>query len=696
MCGIFGYTGSKPPDMNVIKILGLYNESRGEHSCGLSVDGVITKGVGEQKHFSYLISDVYFDRPKNDFTVIGHTRNATGTAHTAENAHPFLIGEGEEREMVFTHNGIIPNIWDLANNYKENGVKWLFDKVDSKMLAEIIYYTNSFKVLEEYKGFAALAFYDRRKPNSLYLFKGASNNKDGKSETERPLFFMETKHGLYYSSMANPLFAVRENDKQKVFILEPNIVHYYEAGKLVNEYPVARPPDINEEKKVVVHGFGDRSEWTPPFQKRKQKENEKGKEAVIVAGGAGQQLYLVPLEKPTIDKSKKYIMSEVMFYPLENRWALKSDSKTEVICDMEDGFWYGETSVQPVEIINEKNPQKKKKGKIYYYSGRYHRNGHLVDGELWVDENGEFEHVVPKDARMIRKFAERYTKCFFTRGILFKNDRAYSEGMAIVKAGGPKWWKKANFAFQMSQFSAYPIKNEKDEAQKTSDKFRHEWYYNKNLPKSGTFVPFLSDYVLRVVDIGKIFPVALVKDTADSEEMKREGEITIAANPKRKVTDWPDFPANIMPEEVNESIKTAIIYMLCELVWKLEPFQVDDTEVDRMYEEMLGDWQREGVELGDMCKVWGIDSNAIDTYIKILRDIEDETYEQQMIALARSMRAENELEVDEDEEEPNDKALGDVEGEVDVEPANGSEVVLALPESTQSFNLDGEIPDIID
>lgn len=671
MCGIFGYVGSKAPDISKIKILGLYNQSRGEHSCGLSLDGVVKKGVIDEKLFSNFIAEHYFPKPKNDFTVIGHTRQASGgTAHTAENAHPFVLGK--DKEMIFTHNGIITNAWDLCKKYD---VPYNYNEVDSLTLARIIYKTRSFKVLAEYRGFAALAFYDRRKPNSLYLFKGASNDyntnsKEKKVESERPLFYLQSKTGTYYSSLANPLFAIREANEQEVYILEPNIVFLYENGQISKEFKVNRPANINEEKKVTVQGCGTtkgKSCSTGGSFAKHSKANT-GKKNTANTGLVRQ------LSIPVLDRTRRYDMYQLRFDPFNCVWTLKEDFSVKVEYDPTEDCWFKISTIQQVETLTEVNPQKKKKGKIYYFRGRYWRNGHLVSGNLWVNDAGEYEFSLTPLQSMKEADRNAYTHCYFYRGVLLETEAGLASMMAIEKEAGKKWYISANFAYVASAHSLYPVVNMEDEGVKVDNEWRFDWFLRRSLVKSGSFIPFLGDFMYEVTSLGQVNPIKPASD----ETILDSDDITVANDEVKKEeapfdpdNTWPDYPECIEYKELNQNMRDAIFYMLMELVWKTTPSDTSEEELSRLFLEYLTDWNDSGVDLGTMCKTaWGLTRYQVNDYVKLLQDIQNDVKETQE---NNEPKAENEPEEDVDEplEDPA------------VEPANGSEEalekVIALP-----------------
>jgi glucosamine 6-phosphate synthetase-like amidotransferase/phosphosugar isomerase protein len=102
-CGLFAFSGKedlteaqKKEVMLKLKILGLYNQSRGEHSCGISIDDIVYKGAGVGKaKWSEYITKQQLDTPQEHNTILGHTRKATTGLHTEENAHPFELYDSE-------------------------------------------------------------------------------------------------------------------------------------------------------------------------------------------------------------------------------------------------------------------------------------------------------------------------------------------------------------------------------------------------------------------------------------------------------------------------------------------------------------------------------------------------------------------------------------------------------------------------
>ncbi len=247
-CGIYGFSGKarlNKQDLRLalakFKILGLYNETRGKDSCGVLVNNVVTKGVGPKKLFQDFIEDTIFTiNPKNRI-FLGHNRSASsGWSTDAKNQHPFIVNN----DLHLTHNGTLKETLEFCNKYE---LPYGKIDVDSEMLAMALYKSGD-EVLCNYKGAAALAYTFMSKPNTLYLYHGASKQfKTGKEVEERPLFYMTTKEGIYYSSLPEALSALRENDDEEPYMLPHNLICEIVDGEFTENEVAIERGEINIE-----------------------------------------------------------------------------------------------------------------------------------------------------------------------------------------------------------------------------------------------------------------------------------------------------------------------------------------------------------------------------------------------------------------------------------------------------------------
>jgi hypothetical protein len=243
MCGIFGLSGKKGKPTNLYKlmILGLYNEYRGNDSCGYYYNGNIVKGTGWESDFREFIAAKKLEPgPLKTKVFMGHTRKATSGDKGEDNAHPHVVDD----TYVQTHNGVIKNPWSMCSKFKVEQSKI---KLDSIALANCIYYGGLKQTLEEYEGFAALAFTYVDKPESLYLFHGKSKEYvNSEPKEERPLFFLRQPEGLYYSSIEESLKAINSIPDE----VEPKILNWNIVFEIVEGEFTDRTLPIDRENKV--------------------------------------------------------------------------------------------------------------------------------------------------------------------------------------------------------------------------------------------------------------------------------------------------------------------------------------------------------------------------------------------------------------------------------------------------------------
>lgn len=260
MCGIFSWSGLKPGVFNRDKFdkLGILNETRGKHSCGIAIDGDIYIGADDTKVYrDFIAANNDIADPVRIPSVLGHTRYATIGSHTADNAHPFGFGtiDGDNNQLDYAfigvHNGSLLNHQDLAKKYdidpkaKSSTHKWGRDKIDSEILLEILYKTKNFKVLSDYNGAAALVWTFLSEPDIVYYYHGKSPKQeyDKVKEEERPLYYYkQTKNSLYTSSQAEGLLTIGGVDGVTLFEFDFNTVYKVTNGDIdaAVKYPISR------------------------------------------------------------------------------------------------------------------------------------------------------------------------------------------------------------------------------------------------------------------------------------------------------------------------------------------------------------------------------------------------------------------------------------------------------------------------
>jgi len=244
-CGLIGYCGSSKPDINMLKLIAIYNDDRGGDSCGIYNNKEVRYGINLSAKFSKLFVNSEFPPVgKEDYTYIMHARKSSvGFQKTAANAHPFLLENTEgEVDFVGAHNGTLRNWRDLC---RERDINLLHIDVDSHGLLACIQKDKSFKVLSEYEGGAALLFKDVGKPNQLFAFKGGGGNVE-----ERPLFYYQKMNtrgivtGVYISSLEESLQAIGAK-KEEVITFKNNELISFIDGKIEYSQIIARKGELN-------------------------------------------------------------------------------------------------------------------------------------------------------------------------------------------------------------------------------------------------------------------------------------------------------------------------------------------------------------------------------------------------------------------------------------------------------------------
>lgn len=258
-CGLFAWVGDNVENFNKDKFdkLGIFNDSRGKHSCGIAVDGKLHKGINANKLYKDFITKETIKAPDDIPVVIGHTRFATNGDHNADNAHPFKFDYKDGKYFIGAHNGSLINHEDLAKKYGVDQTN-----IDSKILLEIISKDDdNIKVLEEYYGAAALLMYSSENKDTLYVYRGESKQNGSRVATEeRPLFYwQENENSMYLSSMKDSLISIFncKEDEDNIFEIQPNNVYEIIGGKINRKLKIDRSKaQDNYLKKDIVNNNG--------------------------------------------------------------------------------------------------------------------------------------------------------------------------------------------------------------------------------------------------------------------------------------------------------------------------------------------------------------------------------------------------------------------------------------------------------
>jgi len=191
MCGIIGFSGKNGQNFNIekIKILFLYNESRGEDSCGIwSPKNKIVKVLGKASEKIVLNNDLVVDK-----LLIGHTKKGSfGYSKTINTSHPF-----ESEKTVYVHNGTLTDVYATGRIFD---MEYSQITVDSLLIGKAFdkYDCDPKLAMGCLSGVANILMNIKSSENSLFVYK----------HKERPLFRGDSEEGMYISSIEDSLKAI--------------------------------------------------------------------------------------------------------------------------------------------------------------------------------------------------------------------------------------------------------------------------------------------------------------------------------------------------------------------------------------------------------------------------------------------------------------------------------------------------------
>ncbi len=468
-CGLFGGGFNRPIDETILyklKLLGVFNQSRGEDSCGYYNGQDIFKGVDGNKKFCNLVINKGIEIPANtkNHIFMGHTRKSTFGAHTEANAHPFNIN----KNMVLTHNGKFTNNYRLSQKY---GMTVSQYTVDSEAFGYILDKVG-YKVLNEYEGDAALVVHKFDQPNVIYIYHGESKKvANGVLVEERPMFYMKTKEGVYYSSLEEALKFIKE-EGDEISKLPCNMVFTIRKGELHKTKIIVDRGDSN----VFVYN----------------KTNNCDDDGWGVMGGTHSKCgksYMAKNEEAIRKLTNKF-----------NNIPILNSKKNGSFEFSNNGVV---TNIEGLDISKELLPaeiqgEAPKNGKVFWWKGRYYiwKNKEkivLADGTLSLTKAGE---IIPIDD--LSTCTERIDNYFFFKGIMLNSTGDYikitsaledSEKTPIKSLLESKY---ENWCSELSKYSKYAICLMNDEAPFLYDKQLRSWWYSNGAFMESSITPKFS------------------------------------------------------------------------------------------------------------------------------------------------------------------------------------------------------------
>lgn len=241
-CGLWCYVGDEPADPMKMKILALYNLSRGDHATGICINNAIVKDTQNAKEFLKEHGSLLDLSPEmTNFTILGHCRQATAAYDkTNKNfAHPHKIVGDNGALLYLVHNGTVTNIDDLCSKYKIDSNFHTFS--DSIQIAKMIAKTweaGDKTIFKDYEGSATLVFYPHGTTNMLYVHR----------DSLRELFYWrQSEHSVYISSIKDALMIIGA-EEEEVIEFKHGILTEFTGANITNEWDYSDKKPYNKPK----------------------------------------------------------------------------------------------------------------------------------------------------------------------------------------------------------------------------------------------------------------------------------------------------------------------------------------------------------------------------------------------------------------------------------------------------------------
>lgn len=237
MCGLTGYSGRKPADNAVLKLLFIGARDRGTDSFGLFYNDKVRKywqlNFNDKKGDAYevLYNCTFPDKATiTNPNVLAHCRAKSVGLINEANTHPFEYLNEKEEIVLFAHNGTIKNINEMATKY---GVTVPVGSTDSEVFGQLLI-TSNWEVLREYTGTAAFSMYNTVTREFIF-WKGFSRHDTAtEASNERPLYFAMRKGQFFYHSQYGSLITALDT-KEGIYEFGDNMLTTVLDGKIMSE-----------------------------------------------------------------------------------------------------------------------------------------------------------------------------------------------------------------------------------------------------------------------------------------------------------------------------------------------------------------------------------------------------------------------------------------------------------------------------